>query len=257
MKTVLYYFSGTGNSLQVAQRLSQLLGETTIHAISSAATPDVSTDVVGFVFPVSLWGVPDIVMRFIEKIPRGLPDSYFYAIATYKSQPGDVIGQFQRKLSKRGARLSAGFMVPMPGNNIVFYQLESIQEQESKLTRCQNQLSEIAQSINSRQNILPVATFVERFLCTGLLHRALTSTFHNADKQFWTESACVGCGICSKVCPVSNIKLMDGHPQWQHNCQLCLACINLCPSKAIQYGTYTQSKNRYMNPTIDVTNLFR
>ena len=257
MKKTIYYFSGTGNSLQVARKLSQLMDETTIHAISNTTNMDISAEVIGFVFPVYLWGVPDIVLQFIEKIKNGIHDKYFFAVATYKSQPGDVIGQLQRKMRKQGGRLSAGFTVPMPGNNIIFYDLESIPVQESKLNGCQSKLSEIAQSIKSRQNILPTVPIIERFLYTGLLHSVLTSTFHKSDRQFWIESVCNSCGVCAKVCPVANIKLTDGHPEWQHNCQQCLACINLCPSKAIKYGKTTRNRKRYINPAIGITDLYK
>ena len=258
MRKVIYYFTGTGNSLQIARGLSQLMDETTIHAISNTTDMDLSAEGIGFVFPVYLWGVPDIVLQFIQKIKRSNQDKYYFAIATYKSQPGDVIGQLQRKMRKKGMRLSAGFTVPMPGNNIIFYDLESISVQESKLNGSQTKLSEIARSIQSRQNIVPTVSIVERLLFSGLLHSLLTRTFQNSDKQFWIEeAACNKCGICAKVCPVANIKFSDGHPEWQHNCQQCQACINLCPSKAIQHGKTTKNRKRYINPTISVTDLFK
>ncbi len=258
MEKTIYYFSGTGNSLQIARGLSQILGETVILSISNNTDIDISAKVIGFVFPVYLWGVPDIVLHFIQKIKSSNHDKYYFAIATYKSQPGDVIGQLQRKMRKQGMRLSAGFTVPMPGNNIIFYDLESVPVQESKLNRSQTKVSEIARSIQSRQNILPTVPIFERLLYTGLLHNLLTRTFHNSDRQFWIEKAtCNNCGVCAKVCPVTNINFTNGHPEWQHNCQQCLACINLCPGKAIQYGKATKNKKRYINPAIGVTDLFK
>lgn len=237
MKKAIYYFTGTGNSMQIAHDLSKRLEETTIHAITKSATADFSAEVIGFVFPVYLWGVPDIVLRFIEKVKINISDKYFFAIATYKVQTGDVIGQLQRKLKNKGGKLSAGFTVPMPGNNIIFYELEPKLIQEKKLNECQSKLSDIAQIINLKQNSLPKSSLIQRILFTGLLHPLLTSTFNKADKQFWVESSCKNCGVCERVCPAENIKRNNGHPEWQHNCQLCLACINSCPNKAIQFKT--------------------
>ena len=70
-------------------------------------------------------------------------------------------------------------------------------------------------------------------------------------------STCNGCGTCAKVCPVDNIKLVENRPYWQHRCEQCTTYINLCPSKAIQYGKMTAGKQRYINPTVTLKDLLR
>jgi len=37
----------------------------------------------------------------------------------------------------------------------------------------------------------------------------------------------------------------------------CVACINLCPSKATNYGGKTQNRRRYRNPRISADELAR
>lgn len=47
--------------------------------------------------------------------------------------------------------------------------------------------------------------------------------------------ACVGCGICEKVCPASSVHVSDGKAvHIPGNCQTCLACAHACPQKAIR-----------------------
>ena len=55
-----------------------------------------------------------------------------------------------------------------------------------------------------------------------------------------------------KICPVNNIILDDGNPKWLHNCEDCMACIHICPKKAINIGTKTEKRSRYRNPFVDV-----
>jgi MinD superfamily P-loop ATPase len=41
--------------------------------------------------------------------------------------------------------------------------------------------------------------------------------------------------MCQSVCPVNNVKICNGRPKWLHKCELCMACINYCPQKTIQW----------------------
>ena len=64
-------------------------------------------------------------------------------------------------------------------------------------------------------------------------------------KAFYATDDCVGCGKCVKLCPLNNVKLVDGKPVWGNNCTHCMACICYCPKEAIEYGRKSQGKLRY------------
>lgn len=77
------------------------------------------------------------------------------------------------------------------------------------------------------------------------------------DKNFWTDDKCNGCGTCSKICPANNIKIIEGKPKWQHNCELCVGCMQWCPQQSIQYKKNTVKRGRYHHPDIKVMELFQ
>ena len=66
---------------------------------------------------------------------------------------------------------------------------------------------------------------------------------------------CNGCGTCVEVCPVENISLETGTPEWLNNCVQCMACIQWCPEEAIQYGDKTSDRLRYHNPEISMEDI--
>ncbi|MDD3092322.1 MAG: 4Fe-4S binding protein, partial [Methanoregulaceae archaeon] len=48
---------------------------------------------------------------------------------------------------------------------------------------------------------------------------------------------------------VGNIRIEGDRPVWLHHCEQCMACIQLCPTDAIQAGK-TEGRRRYRNPEI-------
>jgi ferredoxin len=68
---------------------------------------------------------------------------------------------------------------------------------------------------------------------------------------------CNGCGICTKICPVDNITLVETKPLWGENCALCFACLQWCPKEAIQAGKITVNKNRYHHSNIEISDIIK
>lgn len=64
----IYYFTGTGNSLQIAEDVSRGIGECTIYKIAGYAGENINSDTLGIVFPVYNWGMPLILCDFLEKL---------------------------------------------------------------------------------------------------------------------------------------------------------------------------------------------
>lgn len=71
-------------------------------------------------------------------------------------------------------------------------------------------------------------------------------------KIFKVNGECIGCGLCSKVCPLNIISMKDNKPCWEHKeCSCCLACINRCPKKAISKGKMSIKNEHYYNNYVE------
>ena len=113
---MIYYFSGTGNSLSVAKELARLIGDNMLTDITEAdaSAQRIDSDVIGFVFPVYAWGLPLVVKHFISKLPTALPkDCFVYAILTCGDDMAYTDHILRRSLEARGWYLTTCYSLQM------------------------------------------------------------------------------------------------------------------------------------------------
>ena len=256
METAIYYYTGTGNSLWTARTLSLALGNTEIRSMAQVTERRrIPEAVVGFVFPVHMWGVPRVVIKFLKKIELD-PNAYYFALAVNAGQVSRTLIQLQEILGARGVRLAAGFDIIMPSNYIPWGSPCPSDEQQVLFGKVQTKIREIARPIIAAQKEGPVeqGPLWQRIIFTGIYHLSF-SRIPPRDKDFWVDDKCNGCTICEKVCPAHNIQMQSKKPQWLHHCEQCLACIQWCPQKAIQYGKKTPAYKRYHQPDIKISDI--
>jgi ferredoxin len=256
MKTTLYYFSGTGNSLKVVRSIAARLENSQLVPIPRAIQQkDIVADAeqVGFVFPMFFCGLPNIVSEFAQKIDLERV-AYTFAVATRHSDPGIAMDQLESILQAKSKKLNAGFYVNMPGTYILKYNAGSEEKQKAIFAKAEKKISYIAEVVKRSGNEVEKYNAVFK-LIGRLSYGAWLKGHRTADENFYTDENCNSCGICQNVCPVSNVKLVSGRPEWQHRCQQCLACIHWCPREAIQYGEKTANRQRYHHPDITVKDI--
>ena len=67
------------------------------------------------------------------------------------------------------------------------------------------------------------------------------------------DDKCIGCGICTRVCPMDNIKVENNHAIIGDNCITCLACFHWCPKEAIYMSKEKDIERRFKYHHPDVT----
>lgn len=253
MKTTIFHFSGTGNSLKVAQDVANGLGDTTLVPIAKALKGeiDLSADRIGIVAPVYCWGLPIIVCDFVKKMkPAGL--KYVFSVVTYGGSPAKTNLQIDSLLKERNMQLSAGFAVRMPGNAISVYGAWKEEKQKTLFTAEPQKIKEIVDYINANSTgYIEVGGLLMNAI-GSMVYKPFMSKMKEADKSYIVEDTCTKCGICASICPVGNIKLVDGKPTWHQNCEQCMRCIQWCPVEAIQLGKATKVRKRYHHPSVKV-----
>jgi len=256
MRTIIYYFTGTGNSLAAARRIAAELGDTELVGIPSLRdrariVPEAPR--IGIVCPVHGFALPGIVSEFIKRLEFSSVRSTFL-ILTPALSSGGALSFARRAFRKAGKDLDAGFIVRMPSNDIVLANVQPAEKRDSILATADSQLVEIAREIAGGKHRVPRAGPIG-LLLTATVGPLLSRHRHSMDRRFSVGNSCTSCGVCVRVCPVNNIALQGGRPKWLHRCEACLACINYCPIQAIQYGRHTARRGRYHHPQVSVADL--
>jgi ferredoxin/flavodoxin len=259
MKTVIYYFTGTGNSLAAAKKIAAALGETRLVPVASLVenegtiTPEAER--VGIVCPVYFAGLPLMVASFAERL-RPDAASYVFAVVTYGgSGAAPALGQLDGILREHASRgLDSGFSVRMPGNYILMYESPKGPKRAAMLGAADEKIARIVGEIRECLGQKLPRSFVEQLVHT-LGYGWFRKNAHDKDRTFTVLDNCTSCGTCVAVCPAGNITLVEEKPVFSHHCEVCCACIHACPVQAIQAGSKTGGRERYRNPDVTLADL--
>lgn len=249
----IYWFSGTGNTLKLAREFAAQLGDTELVQISALPQQDMTLegDTVGIFFPVYCFGIPRIVSRFLIKAKvRNGAQPYIYAVAASAGMSGAALPMAKELLAKGGLNLSAGFSFTMPGNYIPLYGPASESRQKKDFEKAAVKTLSVVLAVKERRILKPEASFFPMNIIGRLVARRAIACLATADRWFWVDRKCDCCGLCAKICPVSNIELDGGRPKWKGNCEQCMACLQWCPKEAIQFRNASDGRRRYRCPGI-------
>jgi ferredoxin len=294
VSTAIYYFSGTGNSLAVARDIAEKLDGklASIPSMMEEETVRTDADVIGMVFPVYYatndCGIPLIIGRFVKKL-ENLGSKYVFAVCTHQGAPGATIENLGKLVKSCGGELSAGFnvkiSVPYSTARKISYALfhrklaaDSLKDKEKQqklFDEWAKKLQAITEYVTARKKgrfetrgsllkilLVPFYPIEKRLFLYRYRNLSKASglpfdeLINLADRSFRTNENCNGCGICVRVCPVDNIKLVEGKPVWQHHCENCFACFHWCPKEAI-YGDIVEYAKRYHHPKVKLSDMLR
>ncbi|MDD5570926.1 MAG: EFR1 family ferrodoxin [Bacteroidales bacterium] len=253
---MVFYFSGTGNSLYVARKIAASCNDKIISVAECFKSNKFEFtlsegEIAGFVFPVYFYGVPSIVKDFISKLKLNnyQPGTYTFSICTCGGNAGNAMKMFRRILRKNHFHLDSGFTVLMPDNYIILFDLLTPEKKREEILKlAEPQIALASECINEhKKNCFILENGI--FPCFMTFTNYPVYNYGRSTKPFHSTDACVGCGQCEKICPHGMIHLVNGAPVWDKGkCTQCLACIHRCPERAIQHGKKTYKRGRYVNP---------
>lgn len=241
----VFFFSATGNSLYVASKFGN-------HPLSipqemKKSERNYSAASIGIVSPVYYGEIPGYVQRFLKNSIFQTP--YFYFILTYGSSPM-IAPQFAAEFAKKcDITVNYATGILMVDNYLPNFDMNVEMGMDKHV---ESQIEKAVAEVKAHKVGIPVPTkdqceWYERVRMFNLNNPAF-----NNGSQIKITDKCIGCGVCTKVCPQGNCYLESARAHRKKDtCEFCMACIQNCPVKAITLSI--QDKNpsaRYRNVNI-------
>lgn len=250
-KLVVYYFSGTGNSANVARWMveiaqskniqTQLINIAHVNRLHISLPPE--NAMVAFCSPVHGFNYPPVMQAFIRRFPKGKNK-----VLLLNTRAGMLIGKWITPglsgitfylsaliLRMKGYGVKAMFPVDLPSNWISVHPglndrtVKFLHERnKERVTVFATKVFEGGSDFHSLREIVMDLLVSPISLGYFLVGRFLFA------KTYYASKACNGCELCIRQCPVHAIKMVDDRPFWTFKCESCMHCMSYCPHKAIE-----------------------
>ena len=247
---MIVYFSGTGNSRFVAEQIAEATGDELVNAVKYTrkgqnavfSTPGIYV----FVSPIYVSAPPMVFLDFIRHSTFPT-DCRAYFIMTCAGGMGGAPCYCRALAAEKGFTYMGTAEIEMPQNYIAMFKTGTPEENRAKIEAAVPNVTNLSIAIRNCRELPDPGMKGWELLSTKMVLAPYYKYFMST-KPFTATDKCIACGKCATVCPLANITLQDGKPVWGEHCTHCMACINLCPKEAIEYGKKTHGKLRYHGP---------
>ena len=249
-KRLVFYFTATGNSLYIARALSP--EPISIPQAIKKGELDFEADEIGIVFPDYAASAPLMVRDFIEK--ASLKASYIFSIITFGNYAANVADWWNNFCKQKNVTNNYINTLLMVDNYLPVFDMSEQMKIDKKIPE---NLSAIKADIDNRRQFISHADVDEQM--RDLINHLQVEHFPMEAERLLSlnASACVGCGICSTVCPHGNFRITD-KVSFSGSCEYCLACVHSCPQKALTLARGERNpQSRFRNENVSLADIRR
>ena len=244
---MVLYFSGTGNSRYVAQRVADALGDEPFivnDRIKARDTSSVKMDEhLVIVTPTYAWRIPRLVENWLRRTEfPGAQQAWF--VMTCSNEIGNAVKYNHAICRDKQLTYMGTAQIIMPENYIAMFNVPQAEEARQIVSKAEPDIDCAISAIREGQAFPTPRNNPYDRIMSGPVNPIFYSFCVKA-KAFAAGDACIGCGQCAKLCPTNNITIQNGRPVWGGDCTHCMACICHCPVEAIEYGKKSVGKPRY------------
>ncbi|MDR1515978.1 MAG: EFR1 family ferrodoxin [Synergistaceae bacterium] len=240
-KIIIAVFTGTGNTLLMAEALSgELRSAGKDVSLAPMERPEIfesclkelgNEAALGLAVPVACFSTYPTAWRFIDSLPEGRGREIFL-LATMGGAGGGMEGPIRRAVTRKGYVPIGSLLVRMPGN----YGNKTIDTSKNKKMEsdARAEIQKYAKMLLDGSAAWGGGVPLASRLLASLAHgRKPWNLFHSMFPIEALAEKCTGCGLCQRICPEGNITMEGGRASLGPNCESCQRCVAFCRSGAI------------------------
>ena len=233
----IYVFSGTGNTLIVANKIAEVLNSksynSAVYKMESVKPQDIDLNsAIGIGFTTAFWNTYPFVRTWINNLPNGNGTELFLFTTMGDSSCG-MIAHIAKILEQKNYKIigAKGFIMP---NNFLLVRGE--QSNKNIIKKTLIKVEEYTNGIINgngyirRTNVFSSISFAGSNIVTTKFWN--TKLAKKIMKFKIDKTKCNGCGSCAMICPLENIEIKN-IPQFKDKCIFCLRCVSYCPQQAL------------------------
>ncbi len=231
---MIFYFSGTGNSLYTAEKIADKISKSSgkKHDLCNIACTKpwlFEDDVIGIVCPVYCGGIPKIVEDFIYM--SLFKAEYLFVVLTCGGSSMGALNHVSKLMLETKTKIDFLVDIEMSDNSVFMHTKTA--EHIQNLDNCLPKIDKIAKQISEHTecHVKPRSNTIPNKIMWFFFNN-----FYGAKRKKVDKKSCIGCEICKNVCPMQNIKMYENKAVIMNQCQDCFACIHACPEHAIKFG---------------------
>lgn len=250
-KRLVFFFTGTGNSLYVAKSLVADGGTAlSIPQLLKEKDLNFEADEIGLVYP-KYREIPEIVKEFLTRAQ--FQCDYFFGVITYGRHLRNDAQTLVDAMKEKKVTVAYVNGVKMADNRLQRFDMAQ-ELKENDPAKIDAAIATIVKDVDARKQ------FVITPDGESPAHRphAREHNFVGADEMFEITDACIGCAICERVCPRGCYTIEGDQAKCDGMCEQCLACAQACPQLAIAPTEGDANpKARYRNPNVSLREIER
>lgn len=266
-KAVIFYFSGTGNTWWVADKIKKQLDANNINAdtVSIEKTDSKkadwwikTADLIFFGWPVYDCDLPEPMKNFIDNLKPVEKGKHIHTFCTQMGFSGDGAWNYHKHFQKKGLIIDSTQHYVMPSNLSHLGGIFGTPENEARIKEiiadCEKQVEK-----NMHELLIGKAKIKGKysFLLGALFRLPYRFLYKRYQKQVGVDkNRCNSCGLCAALCPSDNI-IMSEYPEFEGKCSLCMRCYAICPETAITVNGKSRDTAKTVKPYLIQDRRFR
>ena len=246
---MVLYFTGTGNSRHIAERIAHALNDTLISLNDRIKSGDITPLAVNgrlvLVMPTYAWRIPRIVRDHLLRTElRGARETWF--VMDCGSEIGNAAKYNRALCREKGLVYMGTAQIVMPENFIAMFNAPTVEEARRIVAKAEPFIDRAIAAIRAGHMFSPPRKKLYDRIASSAVNPVFYPLFVKAN-PFTASDVCIGCGKCATACPFGAIFFNTDHII--QKCDGCIdrvrqgllpVCVEACPQQALEWEPGTK-----------------